>query len=140
MQLRTTPTALTIHKLLTIYDYAWEHGIPVESCNFLNEPAYMRPAVLPQQYRESIIDQMQIWIDQRPSSKEVIVNSRNFSMVYNYLIQDLQSYVNYLRNEQDQSDRLPALIKFLKSLEAGRGNSILNHIPEYEDLFRSAGY
>lgn len=140
MQFRTTPTALTIHKLLTIYDYAWEHGIPVESCNFLNEPACMRPAVLPQQYRESIIDQMQIWIDQRPSSKEVIVNSRNFSMVHNYLIQDLQSYVNYLRNEQDQSDRLPALIKFLKSLEAGRGNSILNHIPEYEDLFRSAGY
>jgi sulfatase maturation enzyme AslB (radical SAM superfamily) len=140
VQLRTTPTVLTIHKLLTVYDYAWQNGIVVESCNFLDKPAFMRPAVLPQQYRDPIIDKMQSWIDQRPSSKESIVNGRNLSTAHDALVQDLQSYVNYLHTEQDQSDRLPALVKFLKSLEASRGNNILHCIPEYEDLFRSAGY
>jgi hypothetical protein len=54
--------------------------------------------------------------------------------------QDLQSYVNYLENMPDESNRLPDLVKFLKQLEASRGNSILTYLPEYEELFRSAGY
>ena len=140
MQLRTTPTVLTLHKLLTVYDYAWEHGIVVESCNFLAEPAYLRPAVLPQKYRQPIIDQMQSWIDQRPSNAETVVNIRHPDLVHAQIVQDLQSYVNYLQAETDQSDRLPVLIKFLKRLELNRKNNILDHVPQYEELFRSAGY
>ena len=140
MQIRTTPTLLTIHKLLTVYDYAWQHGIPVESCNFLAEPACLRPAVLPQKYRQPIIDQMQDWIDQRPSSGEIVVNTRHPDLVYTQIVQDLQSYVNYLKTEADQSDQLPVLVQFLKRIEHNRKNSILDHVPEYEELFRSAGY
>jgi hypothetical protein len=140
MQIRTTPTLLTIHKLLTVYDYAWQHGIPVESCNFLAEPACLRPAVLPQKYRQPIIDQMQDWIDQRPSSGETVVNTRHPDLVYTQIVQDLQSYVNYLKTETDQSDQLPTLVQFLKRIEHNRKNSILDHVPEYEELFRSAGY
>ena len=140
MQIRTTPTILTIHKLLTVYDYAWEHGIAVESCNFLAEPAYLRPAVLPQKYRQPIIDQIQDWIDQRPNSTEVVVNTRHPDLVYIQIVQDLQSYVNYLQTETDQSEQLPTLMKFLKRLEVNRKNNILEHVPQYEELFRSAGY
>jgi hypothetical protein len=60
------------------------------------------------------------------------------SQLQNY--QDLQSYVNYLRDMPDESNRLPELIAFLKRIEAVRGNSILTYLPEYEELFRSAGY
>jgi len=140
MQIRTTPTILTIHKLLTVYDYAWEHGIVVESCNFLTEPSYLRLAVLPQKYRQPIIDQMQAWIDQRPNNTETVVNIRHPDFVYAQIAQDLQSYVNYLKTETDQSDQLPVLIQFLKRLELNRKNNILDHVPQYEELFRSAGY
>jgi hypothetical protein len=140
LQLRTTPTLFTVGSLLSIYDYAWNRGICVESCNFLNEPAVMRPSVLPLNYRLAIVSSMRTWLDQHPVSGDTVINIRdpNVSQLQNH--QDLQSYVNYLENMPDESDRLPALTTFLKQLEASRGNSILNYLPEYEELFRSAGY
>jgi hypothetical protein len=129
-----------VGSLLSIYDYAWNRGICVESCNFLNEPAVMRPSVLPLNYRLAIVSSMRTWLDQHPVSGDTVINIRdpNVSQLQNH--QDLQSYVNYLENMPDESDRLPALTTFLKQLEASRGNSILNYLPEYEELFRSAGY
>lgn len=140
MQLRTTPTLFTVGSLLSVYDYAWSRRISVESCNFLTEPAFMRPSVLPASYRQPIIDRMQSWLDQHSVSGDTVINIRNpnVSQLQNY--QDLQSYVNYLRDMPDESNRLPELIAFLKRIEAVRGNSILTYLPEYEELFRSAGY
>ena len=60
--------------------------------------------------------------------------------MYTQIVQDLQSYVNYLQTEADQSDQLPTLMQFLKRLELKRKNNILEHVPQYEELFRSAGY
>jgi len=140
LQLRTTPTLFTVDSLLSIYDYAWNRGICVESCNFLAEPAVMRPSVLPLSYRSAIISRMRTWLTQHPVSGNTVINIRdpNVSQLQNH--QDLQSYVNYLENMPDESDRLPALVIFLKQLEANRGNSVLTYLPEYEELFRSAGY
>jgi hypothetical protein len=140
LQLRTTPTLLTIGSLLSVYDYAWTRKISVESCNFLTEPAFMRPSVLPPSYRSSVIYHMQLWLDQHPVSGNTVLNIRdpNVSQLQNH--QDLQSYVNYLKNMPDESNRLPDLVIFLKRLEASRGNSILTYLPEYEELFKSAGY
>jgi sulfatase maturation enzyme AslB (radical SAM superfamily) len=140
MQLRTTPTLFTVGSLLSVYDYAWSRRISVESCNFLTEPAFMRPSVLPASYRQPIIDRMQSWLNQHSVSGDTVINIRNpnVSQLQNY--QDLQSYVNYLRDMPDESNRLPELIAFLKRIEAVRGNSILTYLPEYEELFRSAGY
>jgi hypothetical protein len=140
LQLRTTPTLLTISSLLSVYDYAWTRKISVESCNFLTEPAFMRPSVLPPSYRSSVIYHMQSWLDQHPVSGNTVLNIRdpNVSQLQNH--QDLQSYVNYLKNMPDESNRLPDLVIFLKRLEASRGNSILTYLPEYEELFKSAGY
>ena len=140
LQLRTTPTLLTIGSLLSIYDYAWTRKISIESCNFLTEPAVMRPSVLPLKYRSAVIDGMRTWLDQHPVSGNIVLNVRdpNVSQLQNH--QDLQSYVNYLENMPDESNQLPDLMVFLKRLEASRGNNILDYLPEYEELFRSAGY
>lgn len=140
MQFRITPTALTVGHMLGVYDYAWHHGISVESCNFLNRPEYLRPAVLPTEYRERIINELQTWIDTHADASDVVVNTRNPSFAKQQMTQDLQSYVNYLTAEDDQSWRLPELVNYLKQLESSRGNSILTYLPEYEELFRSAGY
>lgn len=140
LQLRTTPTLLTIGSLLSVYDYAWTRKISIESCNFLTEPSFMRPSVLPLSNRSAIISCMRSWLEQHPVSGDTVLNTRdpNVSQLQNH--QDLQSYVNYLENMPDESNRLPELMVFLKRLEVSRGNSILDYLPEYEELFRSAGY
>ena len=140
LQLRTTPTLFTVGSLLSIYDYAWHKQICVESCNFLTEPAFMRPSVLPVHYRQPIIDRMQSWLDAHSVSGDTVLNIRdpNVAQLQNH--QDLQSYVNYLQDMPDESNRLLDLINFIKHLEASRGNRILDYLPEYEELFRSAGY
>ena len=140
LQFRITPTALTIGHMLGVYEYAWHHSIAIESCNFLSKPECLRPAVLPREYRQRIVTELQIWIDHHPVDSEVIVNTRNPTVARQQIVQDLQSYVNYLESEADQSWRLPDMVAYLKRLEASRDNSVLTYLPEYEELFRSAGY
>jgi hypothetical protein len=140
MQFRTTPTILTVGDLLTVHDYAWNKNIPVESCNFLQRPEFLRASVLPVHLRTVIITRMREWLNVRAAGSQQVVNTRNPSFAKIQVVQDLESYVSYLENEPDESWRLPDLVKYLKQLESGRGNSILTYLPEYEELFRTAGY
>ena len=140
MQFRTTPTILTIDSLLSVYQYAWDHGIAIESCNFLDKPEVMRPSVMPMADRLSIIDRMNDWITTRDNHDQTIVNTRDPSVAKQQIIQDLQSYVEYLKHEPDESFRLPELMTYLKRIEFGRKNSVLTYLPQYEELFRTAGY
>jgi sulfatase maturation enzyme AslB (radical SAM superfamily) len=141
LQLRITPTCLTVHDLTTIYDYAWENSIAVESCNFLDKPAHMRISVLPQEHRAAVIDKLTNWIETHPVDiTEKIINTRSPSLVLSQIVQDATSYLNFLTNVLDESSRLPDLVHFLKMLESNRKNSILTYLPQYEQLFRSAGY
>jgi sulfatase maturation enzyme AslB (radical SAM superfamily) len=140
MQFRTTPTIFTIGRLLSVYDYAWDHSIAIESCNFLDQPECMRPSVLPMDQRRVIIDGMESWIAQHDAGGKMIVNTRDPNVAQQQITQDLQSYVNYLKHAPDESFRLPDLVTYLKQIESHRGNSILTYLPEYEELFRTAGY
>jgi len=141
IQLRVTPTCLTIQDLGTVYDYAWQHEIAVESCNFLHEPAHLRISVLPKQQRQAVADRLQTWLDQHPVDElELLINTRNPDHARVQIYQDLQSYISYLDQTLDESHRLPDLVKYLKLLENNRKNSILEYLPEYETIFRSAGY
>jgi len=142
VQLRITPTCLTIDSLDTVYSYAYEHNLSVESCNFLVNPAFMRPSVLPADIKLDIIQQLQSWVNQHTTvlQNNHIVNTRDPNIARQHIIQDAQSYINYLKNEPDESYRAPALVEYLKLLESNRGNSILNYLPKYEEFFRTAGY
>jgi len=140
LQLRTTPTALTIDSLLSVYDYAWDHSIAIESCNFLERPQYLRSSVLPMRYRQPIIHSMQNWINQHDSHYQPIINTRDPNLSQQQIVQDLKSYVHYLQHESDESYRLPELVTYLKRIESSRGNSVLTYLPQYEELFRTAGY
>ena len=91
-------------------------------------------------YRNQVINNMQQWIDSRAIAGTTIVNTRDPNVAQQQIVQDLQSYINYLKNEVDESWRLPDMITFLKRIEASRGNCILDYLPEYEELFRSTGY
>lgn len=142
VQLRITPTCLSINDLITVYDYALEHQLSIESCNFLENPAFLRPTVLPMHYRKIVIEQINNWLSGVGSleSPARIVNTRNPETAKIQLLQDAESYVNYLNTAADESHRLPELVAYLKKLESNRNNSILDYLPEYYELFRSAGY
>ena len=141
VQLRITPTIFTIWHLDTIYDYAYQHNISVESCNFLNEPNFMRPSVLPEEMRKHIIDDLTTWVSTyKQEDVSQIVNTRHPDVARQQIIQDATSYINYLKNQPDESSKLPALVDYIKLLESSRNNSILDYLPEYEELLRSAGY
>jgi sulfatase maturation enzyme AslB (radical SAM superfamily) len=140
MQFRTTPTILTIDSLLSVYQYAWDHGIAIESCNFLDKPEVMRPSVMPMAHRLSIVNRMTAWIADRDLNVQTIVNTRDPNVAKQQIVQDLQSYVQYLKHQPDESFRLPELMTYLKRIESGRSNSVLTYLPQYEELFRTAGY
>jgi hypothetical protein len=141
IQLRLTPTCLTVHDLTTVYDYAWQHNLAVESCNFINQPEFLRIGVLPTEQRALVIHSMKSWIDlHQLDPQDQIVNTRDPELSHAQIVQDAQSYLNYLESAADESHRLPNLVAYLKQLESSRGNSILTYLPQYENLFRSAGY
>lgn len=140
-QLRITPTALTVTHLDTIYEFAVQHQLGVESCNFLYRPEFMRPTVLPQEYRQHALKKLQTWIhENRIVDQPLAINTRNPGIVTTQLVQDAQSYVDYLSHADDESFRAPDLVNYLMRLERSRGNRILDYLPEYENFFRSAGY
>lgn len=140
-QLRVTPTCLSVHDLTTVYDYAWQNNIAVESCNFLNRPEFLRIGVLPTQVRKEIANELKIWIDGHTvSTVAQIVNTRDPNVAQVQIAQDAISYLNYLETAPDESHRLHELVEYLKLLESNRGNSILTYLPQYEDLFRANGY
>lgn len=141
VQIRPTPTILTALHYPSIYEYAIPRNLTVESCNFLNDPAFMRPTVLPMEYRLPIIERLKavaatITVD----TDEQVINTRNQHLNAGQLLQDINSYVHYLENADDESFRLPELVAYLKRMEASRNNSVLDYLPEYEELFRTAGY
>jgi len=141
IQLRITPTALSIWHLDTVYEYAYESGIAVESCNFLHEPAHLRPSVLPLQIRAQVLEKLQA-VKSRMSAaaQHHIVNTRDPNIASVQILQDLQSYTHYLEHAPDESHRLPDMVRFIKTLERSRANCILDYLPEYEEILRSAGY
>ena len=141
LQFRITPSCLTISKLLTVFDYAYDNEISVESCNFMTEPSFLAPNVLPTELREPIIKQLEQWVvsKQIADSDDKIINTRHQAFAQQQIVQDAQSYITYLKNEPvvDEADKM---IIFLKKLEQSRGNKITDYLPEYDDYLRTAGY
>jgi hypothetical protein len=141
IQLRITPTCLTLHELHTVYEYAWQNKIAVESCNFIDRPEFMRISVLPWEQRTRARQNLSNWIDQHQTANtDTVVNTRDPNRAHDQILQDARSYLNYLDQAPDESNRLPDLVVYLKRLESNRGNSIVTYLPKYETLFRSAGY
>jgi len=138
--IRTTPTALTAGELLEIYKFAFNNQVGIESCNFLDEPQTLRMSVLPVHVRKQINNELKQWIQKHPINQSQIINHRDPSHVQQSVLQDAVSYVNYLDQCPDETHLLPGTMQYLKKLDQSRGNCVLDYLPEYEELFRSAGY
>ena len=139
VQIRITPSVLTIWHLDTIYDWAKTKRVSIESCDFLTTPEFMRISLLPPDLRDKIIQKLSRFIVDSDNN-ELLINTRDPAQQQKQMTQDVQSYINYLRNQSDETFRLPELVKYLKIMETSRKNCILDYLPEYEKFLRSGGY
>jgi MoaA/NifB/PqqE/SkfB family radical SAM enzyme len=141
MTLRITPTVLTMHHVWSVYEYAMQHGLNVESCNFIYNPQFMRPTVLPLSRRREIAAQLRQQIEAAGGTNHTqILNIRHPALAAAAALQDAASYVDYLESADDESYLMEDLMQYLKKLDVSRGISVLDYLPEYEKLFRSSGY
>jgi len=142
VQLRTTPTIFSVGHLIELYKYAFEKNIGIESCNFLYNPEFMKVSLLPKATRNIISKDLSYWIQSHADyvSEGQIVNTRDPNQVRKYILQDAQSYINYLNNVSEETHLWKDLVTYIKKLESSRKNNILDYAPEYEKLLRAAGY
>lgn len=142
IQFRSTPTVFSVKHLKELYEYAFKRNIGIESCNFLDDPSFMKISLLPKELRKKLSQEMLSWIQSQKeyNDQEKIINTRSKNTIKKYILQDATSYVNYLENEPEEIHLWPKLVEHIKKLESSRGNSILDYAPEYEKLLRSAGY
>jgi sulfatase maturation enzyme AslB (radical SAM superfamily) len=141
MSLRITPTALSIGELDSVYEYAWQNNLLVESCNFIHEPAFLRPSVLPLSLRLQARHRLTSWIKNKDTEQDhTVINTRDTNKTKQVLLQDARSYISYLNTARDETSLLPRLVDYINKLETSRNNCILDYLPQYADTFRSHGY
>jgi sulfatase maturation enzyme AslB (radical SAM superfamily) len=141
LSLRITPTALSIGELDSVYEYAWQNNLLVESCNFIHEPAFLRPSVLPLSLRLQARHRLASWIKNKNTEQDhTVINTRDTNKTKQVLLQDARSYISYLNTARDETSLLPRLVDYINKLETSRNNCILDYLPQYADTLRSHGY
>lgn len=140
-QLRPAPNLLSILHLDTLFTYAIQHKIGIETCNFLTNPAYLKLSAVPPEIRKIAIEKIRDSVkDMPPLDGELITNFRNPATYEKYYRQEAQSFINYMENEPYDHTQHDKLVWYLKTLEKNRNNNVLDYIPEYEKFFRSINY
>jgi organic radical activating enzyme len=141
LTIRNTPTVFSVGNMAGLYRYAIDNRIGIESCNFLQEPPFMRPTVLPMDLRQDAARQMLDLINEHEHVDEVgSFNTRDRSAVRGAVLSDARAWSNYLTQADDESHRMEHLVVYLKRMEGLRNNSIIDYLPEYEKILRTAGY
>ena len=142
LQIRPTPSCLTVGHITDLYKFAIDNSVGVETCNFIRRPEFFRINALPPDLLQRAKQKVQDFLhsqDHDPSSPTV-VNTRNQNTLKQQVLQDAQSYLNYLETESHDPRLMTPLVDWLKTFESRRGNCILDHAPEYEEFLRAAGY
>ncbi len=142
IQLRPTPNCFTVMYIDTVYRYAYENNIGIETCNFIENPREFRINALPPDLMDQAKQKLKDFLDQyrENNTAEKIINTRNKTTLSQQVWQDAKSYFTYLENESHEPDLPFALVSFLKLFENSRNNRIIDYIPEYEKFLTDAGY
>jgi len=142
-QIRPTPNCLTLCHIDTIYQFAYDNNVGVETCNFIERPVELRINALDTELIEICKQRIKNFLDKNSdglSNNTQIVNTRNRDTLKQQTWQDAKSYYDYLQKESHDPVLVPMLVTFLKLFESNRHNRILDYLPEYEKFLRSHGY
>lgn len=141
IQIRPTPNCFSIFHLDTVYEFAWKNEVGVETCNFLEQPEFMRINALDPALLEQSKEKLENFLSRRRNlESKKIINTRNPTTLRDQVCQDAESYVNYIKGETHCERYGKSLVEFLKRIENKRNNRILDKLPEYEKFLRSHGY
>jgi radical SAM protein with 4Fe4S-binding SPASM domain len=144
LTLRITPNVFTIFYLDELLQYSVDHHIPVESCNILQKPSVLRIELLPDDLRQIAVQKIDKLIEHNNlSNTKTILNSREVSKTDSVISNRIFEYKHFLENMQapdNVEEERFGLVKFLKTFEQVRNNSILDYAPEFTDFLRKYGY
>ena len=145
VSLRITPNILSIFHLDTIFKYMLDNQVIAESCNILYDPSCLRIELLPEELIQQSLDKINKVINDYSlvPNHEIILNRRSSEFIKPVISAVIFEYKHLLEN-MDAPNNLESerknLVKFLKSFEQLRENSVLNYLPEYEEFLRSHGH
>jgi len=144
VQIRPTPNCFTIFHVDTLYQFAYDNDVGIETCNFIERPMELRINALDPDLMHMAKQKIKNFLDKNKKeefgSSGQIVNTRNKNTLKEQVWQDASSYYNYLQNESYDPILSQNLTKFVKLFESNRHNSILDYLPEYENFLRNHGY
>jgi hypothetical protein len=122
-----------------------DNQVIAESCNILYDPSCLRIELLPEELIQQSLDKINKVINDYSlvPNNEVILNRRSSEFIKPVISAVIFEYKHLLEN-MDAPDNLESerknLVKFLKSFEQLRENSVLSYLPEYEEFLRSHGH
>lgn len=144
LTLRITPNIFTISRIHHLFDYMIRNKLIAESCNILSDPSCLRIELLPEDIKQQIQKNIDMVIKYHNISiSQLVINRRRTDLALDVIENLIYEYKTLLENitappdvEQQRSD----LVKFVKSFESIRKNTILDSLPEYEEFLRRYGY
>jgi pyruvate-formate lyase-activating enzyme len=142
LELRITPNLFTISELDRVFEFMIEYDIIAESCNILHQPRCLRMELMPEDIRQETIVKLQAIVN-RLGDYEPQVNTRRSDLSQQIIAQLATEYLQFVTTytrPADAEESLQELVRFLKSFETLRGNSILDYAPRYKNFLRHIGY
>ena len=142
LELRITPNLFTISELDQVFEFMIEHDIIAESCNILHQPRCLRMELMPDDIRQETVTKLQTIVD-RLGTYEPQVNTRRSDLSRQIIAQLANEYLEFVKTytrPADTNESHQELVRFLKSFETIRNNSILDYAPRYKDFLRHIGY
>ena len=143
ISLRITPNIFTISEIDHVFEYMIEKNVIAESCNILFEPKVLRIELLPDDIRNEIIVKLDQLIAKYNLRKTNHVNIRKSDIIPDVIANVVLDYYQFLTTYQRPGDAdvlRTQLVRFLKTFETNRQNSILDYAPRYEQFLRHYGY
>jgi len=143
LSLRITPNIFSIFYIDELIQYMCDHNITAESCNILNFPSCLRMEFIPEHLKDQTILKIKRVIEKNDLTRIKVVDARNPSKVRQVISSVAHSYLDFLEDMELPSDsdkHRYDLVTFLNGFESLRGNSILDHAPEYKEFLTSYGY
>lgn len=140
---RITPNIFSIHDLPELIEYLLDKNIIAESCFILHTPDGLRIENLPEDIRSEIIASFNTLIERHGFTKTQAINQRRTDLIRQVIANTAIEYRDFLTTYKmpaDVEESRQRLVRFLKSFETIRNNSILDHAPRYTDFLRSYGY
>lgn len=143
---RTTLNLFTIYHFDELVRFMLANNIAIESCFILSDPKCLRVELLPETIKYQIIQKLNDVIEHAHvagavnTSVNVRLSGTEQQQVLRYTHEMISLLSSTLLDDEEIEVGRRDLVKFIKSFESIRHNTILDYIPEYEEFLRSYGY